>query len=151
MKQYNEIDIFYNLIKLPSSIITHTHLCSHLMISPCSAESLSVHPTYQNRVTALLPGDSYWTIIVSEIHSRCLNKPSNGAIILKQKVTSGVTTGQEINKAPNYDRSTGPIFGLFSLPGDDQISRQPHSLKSLWDKLPHLISGVFALPLFINA
>lgn len=55
--------------------------------------------------------DSYWTIMASEIPSRCLNKPSNRAIILKQKVTSGVTTGPEINKAPNYDRSAGPIFG----------------------------------------
>lgn len=89
-------------------------LCSCVMISPSSAESqtLSIYPTYQNRVTALLPVDSYWTIIVSEIPSRCLNKPSNRAIILKQKVTSGVTTGPEINKAPNYDWSTGPIFGL---------------------------------------
>lgn len=47
------------------------------MISPSSAESqnLSVHPTYQDRVTILLLGDSYWTIIVSEIPSRCLNNP----------------------------------------------------------------------------
>lgn len=118
--------------------LTYTHkctepfLCSDLTIRSCSAEShtLSVHPTYQNRVTALMPGDSYWTIIVSEIPSRCLNKPSNRAIILKQKVTSGVTTGPEINKAPNYDRSTGPIFGLRSPAFQvvDQISRQPHSL-----------------------
>lgn len=99
-----------------TSECTEPALCSHLMISLGSAESqtVSVHPTYQNRVTALRPGDSYWTIIVSEIPSRCLNKPSNRAIILKQKVTSGVTTGPEINKAPNYDRSTGPIFGLHS-------------------------------------
>lgn len=49
--------------------------------------------------------------MVPEIPGRCLNKPSNRAIILKQKVTSGVTTGPEINKDPNYRRSTGPIFG----------------------------------------
>lgn len=54
---------------------------------------------------------------------RCLNKPSNRAIILKQKVTSGVTTGPEINKDPNYQPSGGPIFG----PEDDQISAQPQS------------------------
>lgn len=106
---------------------------SHLMISPCSAESqaLSVHPTYQNRVTALLPGDSYWTVIVSEIPSRCLNKPSNRAIILKQKVTSGVTTGPEINKAPNYGRSTGPIFGAIQ----EKIRFQGNLIPSvrLWD------------------
>lgn len=49
--------------------------------------------------------------MVPEIPGRCVNKPSNRAIILKQKVTSGVTTGPEINKDPNYQQSTGPIFG----------------------------------------
>lgn len=131
-KQY----MCYNLIRLPTSI-TDLALCSHLMISPCSAESqaLSVHHTYQNRVTALLPGDSYWTIIVSEIPSRCLNKPSNRAIILKQKVTSGVTTGPEINKAPNYDRSTRPIFGLQPPAIQEKIRFQGHLIPSvrLWD------------------
>lgn len=116
---------------------TQTALCSHLMIRPCSAESqaLSVHPTYQNRVTALLPGDSYWTIIVSEIPSRCLNKPSNRAIILKQKVTSGMTTGPEINKASNYDRSTGPIFGLQPPAIQEKIRFQGNLIPSvrLWD------------------
>lgn len=122
MKVCSWSNIQYNLIEIPSHIAGHVNPekepsqpCNfHLMISPSSAESqnLSVHPTYQDRVTILLLGDSYWTIIVSEIPSRCLNKPSNRAIILKQKVTSGVTTGPEINKASNYDRSTGPIFGL---------------------------------------
>lgn len=45
--------------------------------------------------------DSYWTVTVCEIAGRCLNKAANGAIILKQKVTSAVTTGPEINKTPN--------------------------------------------------
>lgn len=67
--------------------------------------------TQQSGVTLLPPGDSSWTIMVPEIPGRCLNKPSNRAIILKQKVTSGVTTGPEINKDPNYQRSSGPIFG----------------------------------------
>lgn len=65
----------------------------------------------QRRVTLSPPGDSSWTITVLEIPGRCLNKPPNRAIILKQKVTPGVTTGPEINKDPNYQRSSGLVFG----------------------------------------
>lgn len=100
-----------------------SHRCGErAVISPSQAAS------QQGRVTLLQPGDSSWTIMVPEIPGRCLNKPPNRAIILKQKVTSGVTTGPEINKDPNYQRSTGLIWSpAASRPGDDQISGQPRS------------------------
>lgn len=75
-----------------------------VIIAPPSRRSLSLCPVQGHR---FLHGDSDWTIMVCEIPSRCLNKPSNRAIILKQKVTSGVTTGPEINNASNYDPGGG--------------------------------------------
>lgn len=118
MKQCNKSIKCYSLIKLPTVAQVKPKMCRASPVFPFDdkplqcRESGSVRPPHiseqGHRFTAW---DSYWTIMVSEIPSRCLNKPSNRAIILKQKVTSGVTTGPEINKAPNYDRSTGPIFG----------------------------------------
>lgn len=118
MKQCNKSTKRYNLIKCRTVAQVTPHMLGQsflpiLMINPCSAESqaLSVKPHRSEQGHRFTAWDSYWTIMASEIPSRCLNKPSNRAIILKQKVTSGVTTGPEINKAPNYDKSTGPIFG----------------------------------------
>lgn len=99
------------------SIITLSVFPPWLELSHRCGEPAAISPpepgclTQRRRVTPLPPGDSSWTIMVPEIPGRCLNKPPNRAIILKQKVTSGVTTGPEINKDPNYQPSTGLIFG----------------------------------------
>lgn len=95
----------------------------------CRPSDSAVRPSCRLRVTPLLPGDSYWTIIVSEIPSRCLNKPSNRAIILKQKVTSGVTTAWKSIRLP----ITSETLSLYLVCGcspsrKDRISSRLRSL-----------------------
>lgn len=107
MKQYHQ-SVMESIITLSAFPLwlELSHRCGAAApISPSPAAS------HSSRVTLSPPGDSSWTITVPEIPGRCLNNPPNRAIILKQKVTSGVTTGPEINKDPNYQPSSGRIFG----------------------------------------